>query len=357
MANKEYKMGVIGLGMGINMLPVNNRTDIPIKVTQISGVPAQKAMMADLEAKYGLDRCTDNFMEMIEDKDLDIIGVFSPDPLHYEHCKAALEAGKHVVCTKPLVANLDHAKELCSLVRKTGLKFMVGQTMRYEAQFAAIRKMYDDGELGDVFMGEAHYVHDMRPLLEATPWRGEMPQDLIYGGLAHPMDAMRWFFGDVEEVHALGNKSGFIKGVITGKEYPWQDNYMVNVKFKNGVIARCLGLYGLVHPPMPMMGINLYGTKGSAVAEFSDFEGGKVKATFDKYEIKSPFESIYPPETEGAFGHGRTALRYMKHFGECLVNDTEPQPSIFEGAKTVAACAAAFESMNTGEIVKVFNEF
>ena len=51
MANKEYKMGVIGLGMGINMLPVNNRNDIPIKVTQISGVPAQKEMMAEEMSK------------------------------------------------------------------------------------------------------------------------------------------------------------------------------------------------------------------------------------------------------------------------------------------------------------------
>lgn len=251
MASKTYSMGVIGLGMGINMLPVNNRADIPIKVTQICGVAQQKNLMAELEQKYALERCTENWMEMIEDPRVDIIGVFSPDPLHYEHCKAALEAGKHVICTKPLVASLEHAKELVKMVDKAGVKFMVGQTMRYEPQFAALRTMYDSGDLGDVFMGEAHYLHDMRPVIEATPWRGEMPQDLIYGGLSHPMDAMRWFFGDVEEVHALGCKTDFLKGPITGKPYDDFCNYIVNVRFKSGVIARCLGAYGLVEPPFP----------------------------------------------------------------------------------------------------------
>lgn len=353
---KQFKMGVIGLGMGINMLPVNKREDIPIAVTQIAGVPAQKAMMDGLKSQYALERCTDNYLEMIEDPSIDIIGVFTPDPLHFEQCVAALEAGKHVVCTKPMVVSLEQAKETVRLVDKKGVKFLVGQTMRYEPQFAALRTMYDTGDLGDVFMGDAHYVHDMRPVIAATPWRGEMPQDMIYGGLAHPIDAMRWFFGDVEEVHALGCQTDFLVAP-SGKKYGDMSNYMVNLKFKSGVIARCFGAYGLVHPPMPMMGISLYGTKGSAVAEFSDFLGGKVKATFDKYEIKSQFESLYPPETEGAFGHGRTSLRYLEHFGKCLLSDTEPQPSVREGAKTVSTCSAAYESMKTGQIVKVYNEF
>lgn len=349
-------MGVIGLGMGINMLPVNSRPDICINVTQIVGTPRRIPMMEELKSQYGLKRCTTDYMEMINDPEIDIVGVFSPDALHYEHCIAALKAGKHVICTKPMVVSLTEAKELVSWADKMGVKFMVGQTMRYEPQFAALRTIFDGGDLGNVFMGEAHYVHDMRPLYEATPWRGEMPQDLIYGGLSHPVDAMRWFFGDVEEVHAMGNDS---KMLVSLKGRPYGDfaNYMVNLKFKSGVIARCFGAYSIVEPPMPMMGITLYGTGGTAVSEFSDFLGGKVKATYDKFEIKSAFESNYPPETEGAFGHGRTSLRYLEHFSDCLIKDSQPQPSVREGAKTIATCSAAEESMKTGKIIKVFNEF
>jgi len=352
----EYKMGVIGLGMGINMLPVNDRADIPIRVTHICGTPRRVKQMEELGKRYGVNKLTTNYADLINDAELDIIGVYTPDALHHEHCKLALEAGKHIICTKPMVVSVEEAKELVSLVDKKKVKFMVGQTMRYEAQFAAIRKMYDDGELGKVSLGEAHYIHDMRALYSLTPWRIDMPQDEIYGGLSHPVDAMRWFFGDVEEVHALGNDIGILKSA-EGKEYGDICNYMVNLRFKNGAIARCLGLYGVVEPPLPMMGVTLYGTKGTAVSEFSDFLGGKVKVVFDKYEIKREFESNYPPETEGAFGHGRTSLRYLEHFGKALVNDFEPTPSVREGAKTIAACSAAYESMKTGKIVKVFNEF
>ncbi len=77
----------------------------------------------------------------------------------------------------------------------------------------------------------------------------------------------------------------------------------------------------------------------------------------DHFENKKPEQSIFPPETEGSFGHGRTSLRYLIDFGNALKNDTLPQPSVFEGAKTIAACSAAYESILTGKVVKVFNEF
>ncbi len=353
---KSYKMGVIGVGMGVNMLPVNERDDIPIEVTAICG-GHNTQQIEKLKNEYALGTATTDYMELIGDETLDIIGVFSPDALHYEHCKAALLAGKHVLCTKPMVVSLEEAKELVRLVDDTGLKFMVGQTMRYEPQFAYLRNLFDEGDFGNVFMGEAHYIHDMRPVYEMTPWRIEMPQDMIYGGLSHPVDALRWFFGDVEEVHAIGCKTDMLKSPVTGKVYEDYSNYMVNIKFKSGHIARAFGAYGVVEPPQPMMGINLYGDKGTGTAEFADFLGGKVITVLDELEDKEPVEKLFPPETEGAFGHGRTSLRYLVDFAGALINNTTPQPSVREGAKTVAACYAAYESIVTGKVVKVFNEF
>lgn len=353
---RTYRMGVIGLGMGVNMLPVNNHPEIDIEVTHVAGTERRIPFMKDLQAKYGLAGWTTDYHELIGNPEIDIIGVFTPDAMHFEQCKDAILAGKHVICTKPMVVSLEEAKECVRLVDLKGVKFLVGQTMRYEPQFAALRTVYDSGELRDVFMGEAHYVHDMRPVYDFTPWRGEMPQDLIYGGLSHPVDALRWFFGDVEEVSALGVDS---KMLVAASGRPYGDfcNYVVNMKFKNGVIARCLAAYGIVEPPMPMMGITLYGTGGTAVSEFSDFLGGSVKVTYDKFEVKSPFVSQYPPETEGSFGHGRTSLRYLQHFADCLKNDKEPQPGVREGAKTISTCSAAYESMKTGKVVKVTNDF
>lgn len=351
---KVYKIGVIGAGMGANMLPVNS-TNLPFQVVSISADKNVERLQALQAANPGLKISTD-YHDITDDPEIDVVGVFSPDALHFEHCKAALENGKHVICTKPLVTKLEDAEELVRLVDEKKVKFLVGQTMRYEPQFASVKRMYDDGELGEAFMAEAHYVHDMRPVFDATPWRIEMPQDLMFGGCCHPVDVLRWFFGDVETVHCLGCKTDIYES-SKGTHYPLPNNFMLNLKFKNGVIARVLGAYGLVDPPMPMMGVQIFGTKGTAKGEFSDFLGGKVSSVFDKYEIKSPFEAVYPPELQGAFGHGQTVIRYLEHFADCLENDKQPVPDIREGAKSIAVCCAAYTSMNTGEVVRVKNDF
>ena len=69
----------------------------------------------------------------------------------------------------------------------------------------------------------------------------------MYGGVVHPVDILRSFLGDVEEVHAYG-----AKGKLT-PEYPIKNNFFLNLKFAGGQIARAMGLYDIVHPPMPMM--------------------------------------------------------------------------------------------------------
>lgn len=352
--SKEYRIGVIGLGMGINMLPVN-KTDIPLKVTAICDT--NEARLNEAKALHKeLEFVTTDYQELCSRSDIDIIAVFSPDALHYDHCRAALLNNKHVICTKPLVTKLEDAKELVRLTEEKGVKFLVGQTMRYEPQFAAVKRMYDDGELGDALFAEAHYVHDMRPVFDATPWRIEMPQDIMFGGTCHPVDVLRWFFGDVESVHCLGTNGDMYESP-KGTHYTGPNDFLLNLKFKNGVIARVLGAYGLVEPPMPMMGVKVFGTKGSANGEFSDFLGGKVQVSYDKYEIKSPFEALYPPEKNGSFGHGTTVLRYLEHFADCLINDKTPVPDVKEGAKSIAVCCAAYDSIRSGQVEKVFNEF
>ncbi len=344
-----FNIGVIGLGMGSTVLEINRIPGSRLQVTGICDKDLQKARQC--QKRYGIETITDDYTKLTENKDIHIIAVFSPDHLHAEHCKAALQQSKHVICTKPMVTDLEHAKQIAQLTRQKKVKFLVGQTMRYEPQFTTIKTMYDQQDLGDIIMAEAHYVHDMRPVYQMTPWRLEVPQDFMYGGVCHPVDVLRWFLGDVQEVFAYANRGGL------EPKYPKQANFMLNLKFKNGVVARILGIYDIVHPPMPMMGVSIFGTKGSAIGSFSDKLGGEVKTVLDKFEIKAESKIAYPPETEGAYGHGATVIRYLKHFEQCLIEDKTPVPDVREGAKSIAVCSAAWESIRTGKPVEVFNDF
>ena len=346
---KKYGIGVIGLGMGSTLLEINKIETSKLEVRGVCAAHYDKAKyFKDL---YKLKYAAKDYKELLDKDDIDIIGVYSPDHLHAEHVIAALEAGKHVICTKPMVTSVEDAKKIVNLVKEKGVKFLTGQTMRYDPEFAAIKKMYDDGDLGNIIAAEAHYVHDLRDLLPVTPWRVKVPQDLMYGGVCHPVDILRWFLGDVEEVFAYGNKGGLVK------DYPFEDNFMLNLKFKNGVIARVLGLYDIVEPPMSMMGISIYGTKGSATGTFTDKKGGYVKVIYDKFEYKTEAHMNYPPETEGAYGHGTTVIRYLKHFEECLEKNKTPNPDAIQGAKAIATCSAAWESIKSNKPVRVYNDF
>jgi len=346
---KKYGIGLIGVGMGSALLAVNAMSDSKLEVRGVCAGHFEKAL--HVKESYRLRYAVNDFRDLLNKPDIDIIAVYSPDHLHGAHCIAALEAGKHVICTKPLVTSLQDAKRITGLVRQRGVKFLVGQTMRYEPQFVTVKSLYDEGDLGEIIMAEAHYVHDMRPVFEVTPWRLEAPQDLMYGGVSHPVDVLRWFLGDVDEVFAYGDR-----GDLT-PAYPLKNNFLLNLKFKNGVIARVLGAYGIVHPPMPMMGITIFGAKGTASGSFTDKLGGRVSVVLDKLPYKAEGTFLYPPETEGAYGHGETVIRYLTHFERCLENDETPVPDATEGAKSIAVCAAAWESIHTGRPVKVFNDF
>ena len=218
---------------------------------------------------------TTDYRQLVVREDVDAVCVFSPDALHAEHCIAALEHGKHVVCTKPMVTRLEDAQTLVRLVRQRSVKFMVGQTMRFDRQFLHAKQLLDTGELGTLIALESHYVHDMRPVFEFTPWRLTMPQDLMFGGCVHCIDILRAFGGDIRRVQAFG-----VKGNLT-PAYPLEDNFFINLEFASGAIGRVAGLYGVVHPPVPMYQFGIFGTKGSLQAELTDNEPGEIRVTRD----------------------------------------------------------------------------
>lgn len=353
MPRETIRLGIIGMGlsnMASTFVLLKDVPDLRYRIQAICTLPQQLVdqCMQQFDVPFG----TTDYRELVRREDVDVVCVFSPDHLHGEHCVGALEAGKHVVCTKPMVTSLEDAKRLVALVRDKKVKFLVGQTMRFDRQFQMAKKLQDDGDLGELIAVESYYVHDLRAIFDITPWRLTAPQDFMFGGCVHSLDVIRAFAGDIDSVHANA-----IKGNLT-EAYPLQDNFFINAKFRSGVIGRVSGLYGIVHPPTPMMQFGLYGAKASLQAEFTDNEPGEVRVVFDKLAGHKPMVARFEPERDlSAYGHGATVIRYMRHFQECLDKDLEPSPSVVDGAKAVAAGVAAWESIKTGQVVKACNDF
>jgi predicted dehydrogenase len=337
---KDIGIGVIGVGMGLDLLYLNQNTDSRFEVRALCAAHLDKVNRIGKER--GVAFTTDRYQDLLERQDIQVIVDFSWDHLHARHITEALEAGKHVVVTKPMVTGLEDALKIVKLTDRTGLKFLVGETCRFYTSFVAVKKLYDDGDLGELIFGEAHYVHDSRSVFLATPWRIEVPQDCLYGGLCHPVDSLVWFFGEAEEVQAYGIRSG------VNPKYPLEDTFLLNIKFASGRLARVMGAYGIIDPPIPMMGLSIFGTKGSAVADFHDFKPTHASATFDKIDTKPLFQVDLPPDMKGAYGQGDAVRRYMANLEACL-NGTEPSAiDAREGTKTIAILSAAQESIRNG---------
>ncbi len=341
---KNLGIGLIGLGMGQDLFYLNSD---PSTRFEVRGVCARSRDKAERAArKNGIAFSTSDYRALLKREDISIIAVFSPDHVHAEHCLAALRAGKHVLVTKPMVNSLSDAVEITREAEKRKLKFLVGETCRWYTAFLAVKKFHDDGDLGNILFAEAHYVHEIKDYFGLTPWRLEVPQDFMYGGVCHPLDSLVWFLGDVDEVHCYANRGGL-------SAYPIEDNFLLNMKFRNGVMARVLGAYGMVQPPWPMMGLTIYGTKATATATFEDFQPSQVRIVFDKLSGNEPAVIDYPADLEGAYGQGKAVRRYMTHFEECIVGDRTPAEDAREGTKTIAALDAAWKSAKTGQPQKV----
>ncbi|MFH1924442.1 MAG: Gfo/Idh/MocA family oxidoreductase [Planctomycetota bacterium] len=344
----DIGVGVIGLGMGQDLFYLNRD---PTTRFEVRGICATTAPKVERVAKEnGIPFFTTDYRQLVKREEISVVAVFSPDHLHGEHCLAALEAGKHVLVTKPMVSRLDEAVRLTQEAESRGLKFLVGETCRWYTSFLAVKKLYDDGDLGDVLLADAHYVHEIKDYFHLTPWRLDVPQDFMYGGVCHPVDSLVWLLGDVEEVHCYAGRGGL-------SDYPLEDNFTLNLKFANGVIARVLGAYGVVQPGWPMMGLTLFGTKATATATFEDFKPSQVRVVFDKLLGNEPAVIDYPADLEGAYGQGQAVRRYMAHFEDCIINDKPPCEDAREGAKTIAALDAAWKSIRSGLPEKVNVEF
>jgi len=189
------RIGLAGLGHGRTLLQANSPENqgLPLRVTAICD--AADDLLAVVSQEHGVEEATTEFNELVDRDDVDIIAIYTPGPLHAQQILTALEAGKHVMVTKSMVYTIEEAERVVEAVDRTGRVLLVTQSLRGRPDFMEAKRVCDAGEIGELFMAESHYVHDLRPVYARSPWRFTMPQDLVLGGACHPIDLLRWFMG------------------------------------------------------------------------------------------------------------------------------------------------------------------
>jgi predicted dehydrogenase len=113
------------------------------------------------------------FEEMLKDEAVKVVHICTPNFLHYPQAKAALLAGKHVVCEKPLATKIEEAEELVALAKEKGLVNAIHFNLRYYPMVRQMKTMRENGELGEIYSVMGSYLQDWLSLQTDYNWRLE----------------------------------------------------------------------------------------------------------------------------------------------------------------------------------------
>ena len=210
---KELRMGVLGCGF-MGKCHTNAYKKIPY-IYAAAGVAPRLLMLCDKQekrvqeeaARYGYEEWTTDWREMVADPRIDVIDNCGPDPVHPEPCIAALAAGKHVICEKPMAVSLADARRMRDAARAAGTKSMCTFNYRFMPAVRLAKDLIAEGKIGTIYQVRVHYLqmagHD--PALRPEQcWYSAWPHS---GGLqgigSHAIDQCRFLVGEIASVSAL----------------------------------------------------------------------------------------------------------------------------------------------------------
>lgn len=316
---------------------------------------ADQARVAEQAQRLGVSApIYSSFAEFLNRPDIQAVSVCTPDHLHGEHAQAALQAGKHVLCEKPMTTARADAAQLVADVRTSGLTFLTGQIVHFQPDYQAMVAAYQAGELGEAWLVESDYISDMRryygPQSE-TPWRTHpnAPQDILLGGGCHSVGILMWALQSrVQEVFAYANHKA-------EPQLPINDCYLVSLRFANGVIGKLIAASGNRGAAPTGGRLVIYGTNGT-------LWGGRLyrnNPAQHKTEIVRDFREEFKDHKPRVQGIRQVQYwaEQCSHFLDCIEGKAQPKTSVAEGARIVAVLCAAIESARTGQPVTVDNEF
>lgn len=231
--------------------------------------------------KYGTPdaKVYTNYHELLEDKSIDAVHVLTPNVSHCEITVASLEAGKHVLCEKPMAINTVEAQKMLDAKNRTGKMLTIGYQYRHFHDHAVAKQVVDDGWLGDIYYAEATYIRR-----RGVPTWGVFTDKSKQGGGplvdigTHALDLTLWMMNNYEPDYVVGSSYEKLGRLLDpdqqgqnnwlgesdawdNKKFDVEDSAMGFIKMKNGATINLRASWALNMATDPGM-VLLCGTKG-----------------------------------------------------------------------------------------------
>jgi UDP-N-acetylglucosamine 3-dehydrogenase len=338
---KKVNIGIAGLGLAGYQLHAQAYARIE-NVNIHSLCTRDETKLQRIAHEFKVDKMYTNYDDFLQDDTLDAVSICVTDAHHYQYARKAVEAGKHLICEKPLGTTLDEVQNLSAMMHNRKTKFAVGQVYRFVPQFTTMKNLLESGRLGRLFHIDCDYQQDMRELYKNTPWRrNDKTWNSWVAGGAHVVDLVRYLGGDIDEIMMYANK-----GEEDPDCGPLQDNHLSIMKFKSGATCKVWEVRCIKRAPEFTINLSLYGSRGTAIGSLINNE---VRVfSLDDGEKQSAFGSIYTEKVDGI-----PIQLELEDFIASILEDRPPRCDVVSGAQTIAAVLAGVEAQEKGRPVKV----
>ena len=156
--SETVNVAIVGLGFGAEFIPIYQHHP---QANILAICRRDRAELAKVGDAFGIERRYTRYEDVLADPEVDFVHINSPIPDHGWMSIEALKAGKHVMCTVPMATTIEECETICELVKSTGRKYMMAETVVYSREYLFIKQMYDQGELGKVQYMQASHPQDM----------------------------------------------------------------------------------------------------------------------------------------------------------------------------------------------------
>jgi predicted dehydrogenase len=154
----KINVAIVGLGFGAEFIPIYQ---LHPNANMYAICQRTRKKLDTIGDAFGVEKRYTDFKELLKDPNVDAVHINSPIPDHAWQSIAALKAGKHVGCTVPMATNIADCKKIVDLVKSTGKKYMMMETVVYAREFLYIKELYEKGELGKIQFLQASHQQDM----------------------------------------------------------------------------------------------------------------------------------------------------------------------------------------------------
>jgi predicted dehydrogenase len=370
--SRPVRIAVVGLGFGAEFIPIHQRHP---NAELVAICQRSEDKLNQVGDAYGVERRYTSYADLLADKEIDAVHINSPIPDHAPMSLAALEAGKHVMCTVPMATTVEDCKKIVDLAEKTGLKYMMAETVVYAREFLFVKQMADAGELGDIQFLQASHQQDM----DGWPdyWPGLPPMHYATHCVGPCLALQRL---DAEEVSCFG--SGEIREELISRYGSPFAIESAHVKLRaSKVVARVIrSLFDTARQYRESF--DVYGSKKSFEWQLCEGEEPVIH-TAKKPEPEIPARVAVPdfahllPEpiqrftTGGVYdaddhqhlsftqggGHGGSHPHLVHEFVTALVEGRDPYPNARQSANWTCTGLLAHESAMDGGAIKKLPEW